>query len=167
MPTVRVEIYIVGLPVTSKLTAYSGQVQKLLQFIQIGVKAGASANELYSIAQAQGAGARRKEFLLAVKDVVEDAAKSQRIRHVNDRFYPSEDMASLVRTELRDNYSYQVQVTGRSSETGEKVTRKLTVTSTRALRIGEVKDDIEEALTNAERYDLEEITVMVIGFKHR
>jgi hypothetical protein len=143
----------------------SASVNRVLPFIQSFVKQGLSANEALSSLISAGQGIRRQDFLNAYSYVRGTQQSAYPINAVRKDYFPDLSKMPDSLTDIRREYSYNVELKLKSHDTGQSFTKNITVTSDDFLRRGQIDDEARDAFysPDADREDTNvEIESMVV-----
>lgn len=109
-------------------------------FISRGVREGLSANAIGRALTAQGAGIRRADLLTLYRRESEIWTHGQNLRYLNLTAKPNVGNLPEALTTIRRQYSYVVELRGRSLSDGSSVIRNVTVSTDKLLTRGEAEE---------------------------
>lgn len=129
----------------SILSRLNSAQRQAYTFFQGGVARGWSANEtLRRYADVAGS-IRRSAGLDLFRYIAGTEKAGQTISHIRKDFYPTLETIPYSRTDIRSNYSYNVRLDLVNSESGERFSKNITVTSSRNMRINEIEAAARDA----------------------
>lgn len=153
---------------TTGAKGYTAGVRKALPLIQRGVRAGLSANKIIDALRGAGMSMRRQDALEAVRNIKGDQKKANTIKNVRKDYFPSDFLASEIKTSIFNPYSYTVAVKGIDPETSEEKIRYVTVSSKKRLTIRQVESEAQDLITEAtEKYQIEFVEATVVRYQKK
>lgn len=141
----------------------SPAAQRVLPFIQRGLREGASANAILRSLQEHGLGLRRTEFLAAVRVVQGRQLSVEKYLQglgPNRRPDPSRAPRAIVGQARR--WAWVVEVTGTFEATGEPITRYVTVSTSRTLTREDVAGEVG-GLDLEDKYGIVNYDLSIVG----
>lgn len=153
---------------TTGAKGYTAGVRKALPLLQRGVRNGLSANKIIDTLRAAGVSMRRQDALEAVRNIKGDQKKANTIKNVRKDYFPSDSLASEIKTQIFNPYSYTVAISGIDSNTGEEKLRYVTVSSKTRLTIRQVESEAQDLIEEAmEKYEIEISKATVVRYQKK
>lgn len=119
----------------------SARVRALLPVIRGGVASGLSSRAINdAIRNATGSGLRRQVLLDVMREIRGIAQAGDRLKNVRFDRVPDPGRVRRALTPIRREFGSTVRVSGRLLDTGEAITRHVTVTHDDILTRGEIED---------------------------
>lgn len=144
------------------LAGLSARARAAYPIIRGAVNRGLSSSEITKVLQDQGIGIRRQTLLDIIRDERGAVTAGARLRNLGSRRMPNPERLPKALTRLRRAYSFVVEVRGINSETGETMTRPVTVSTSRLMSRADIEAQaMEYVVTDSERYGMDALTAVL------
>lgn len=129
---------------------------------------GMSANAALSTFQDLGGAIRRADFLGIYRELRGVTEAAYHVRNIRKDYLPDPERLPHAITNIRRDYSFNTRLDIRDGETGEMITRNITVTSDRLMSVSDIEAEAEDAYNDDPAYgDNEIVSITVVEAKRR
>lgn len=130
----------------------SAAALRALPFIRSGVARGLSANRIAAALEEGGLGIRRTDLLSAVRAVRGEGQAAERLKFIRKDRQPDPLRLAPAITKTLRQYSFVARVQGALTDTGERETRYVTISTSRLRNIGDLEDLAASLASDPEAY---------------
>ena len=150
------------------LSPLSSSAGYALNYARAAFSRGISANAALAAYREAGYGIRRSDFLGLYRNAKGVTEAAYHVRNIRKDYLPDPDRLPHAITSIRRDYSFNVRLDVRDSESGELIKRNITVTSDRLMSVADMESAAEEAYFDDPSYsDNELVSVTVVEAKRR
>ena len=129
---------------------------------------GLSANAALAAYGELGGAIRRTDFLGIYRELRGVSEAAYHVRNIRKDYLPDPDRLPHAITQIRKDYSFNVRLDIRDAESGEPISRNITVTSDRLMSVSDIESEALEAYESDPVYvDNEVKTLTVVEAKRR
>jgi len=127
-----------------------------------------SANAALSAYKGLGGQIRRTDFLNLYREARGVTESAYHVRNIRKDYMPDPERLTHAITNIRRDYSFNVRLDIKDSESGDLITRNITVTSDRLMSVNDIEAEAESAYFDDPAYgDNEVVGLTVVEAKRR